>query len=251
VRIKYIVPVPLDESGLANRRAQLPAGLRSPNVDYDFVAVKNSCLNADGPYEALLMDAYVTEAGVASEEEGYDAVVMDSVSDSGLAALRSRLTIPVVGPGQVQQHVAAILGKRFSILTMWPRWKHLYEKTLSDYGTTHYCASIRSIDTRPDHANLLGGKEDVVFPKLVEQGRRAIEDDGADIILMGSTTMYQAVDHLRRALRVPVINPGPLAIKMAELFVNLGLSHSKLAYMAPEVVQDEKFHSLMAARAES
>jgi hypothetical protein len=48
-----------------------------------------------------------------------------------------------------------------------------------------------------------------------------------------------------------VINPGPLAIKLAELFVTLGLSHSKQAFMAPEIVQDEKLHSLLAAEAAS
>lgn len=247
MRIKYIVPFPFDEVGLANRAAQLPDELRTPGVEYAFVPVKNSCHNADGPYELLLLDAYICEAGLRSEEEGYDAVVMDTVSDSGLAALRSRLTIPVLGPGLVQQHVAAMLGRRFSILTMWQRWVSLYEKTMAEYGTAHYCASIRSIDTRPDQEQLLAGREEVVFSKLEEQGRLAIEQDGADVILIGSTTMHQSVDHLRKTLGVPVINPGTLTIKLAELFVQLGLSHSKRAYQSPEVIQDEKFHSLMAA----
>ncbi len=247
MRIKYIVPFPFDEVGLANRAAQLPDELRTPGVEYDFIPVKNSCHNADSAYELLLLDAYIAEAGLASEEEGYDAVIMDTVSDSGLAALRSRLTIPVLGPGLVQQHVAAMLGKRFSILTMWQRWVPLYEKTMADYGTRHFCASIRPIDVRPDQEQLLAGKEEVVFAKLEEQGRIAIEQDGADVLLIGSTTMHQSVEHLRRALGVPVISPGTLSIKLAELFVTLGLSHSKRAYMSPEVVQDEKFHSLMAA----
>ena len=248
MRIKYIVPFPFDEVGIANRAAQLPAELRTAGVDYDFVPVKNSCHNADGPYEWLILDAYIAEAGLRSEEEGYDAVVMDTVSDSGLAALRSRLTIPVLGPGQVQQHVAAILGKKFSILTMWRRWIPLYEKTMAEYGTRHYCASIRSIDVRPDQEQLLAGKEEVVFGALEEQGRKAIEEDGADVILIGSTTMHQAVEHLRATLGVPVVNPGLLAIKLAELFVQLGLSHSKVAYQPPETIQDEKFQSLAAAR---
>jgi allantoin racemase len=249
VKIKYIIPFPFDEEGIANRAAQLPAELRTPGVDYEFVTVKNSIFNADSAYELLLLDAYVAEAGVRSEDEGFDAVVMDTVSDSGLAALRSRLTIPVLGPGLVQQHVAAILGKRFSILTMWKRWVPMYEKQLAEYGTRQHCASIRSIDVRPDQEQLLAGKEEVVFGALEEQGRRAIEEDGADVILIGSTTMHQSVEHLRRTLAVPVINPGPLAIKLAELLVQLGLSHSKVAYMPPEHVQDEKLESLMAASA--
>ena len=138
-----------------------------------------------------------------------------------------------------------MLGKKFSILTMWRRWFSLYEKTMAEYGTRPYCASIRSIDVRPDQEQLLAGKEEVVFAALEEQGRLAIDEDGADVILIGSTTMHQAVEHLRRTLGVPVINPGLLAIKMAELFVQLGLSHSKVAYMSPETIQDEKLHSLM------
>jgi allantoin racemase len=245
VRIKYIIPFPFDEVGLANREAQLPAELRTPGVSYEFIPVKNSCRNADSAYELLLLDAYIAEAGVSSEAEGYDAVVMDTVSDSGLAALRSRLTIPVLGPGLVQQHVAAMLGRRFSILTMWDRWRYLYEKTMIEYGTRSYCASIRSIDVRPDQEQLLAGKEELVFDALEREGRAAIEQDGADVLLIGSTTMHQSVEHLRRTLGVPVINPGPLAIKMAELLVTLGLSHSKRGYMSPEENQDEKLHSLV------
>ncbi|HKE80271.1 MAG TPA: aspartate/glutamate racemase family protein [Solirubrobacteraceae bacterium] len=251
MRIKYIVPFPFDEVGLANRAAQLGPELRTPGVEYEFIPVKNSCYNADSAYELLILDAYIAEAGLRSEEEGYDAVVMDTVSDSGLAALRSRLTIPVLGPGQVQQHIAAILGRRFSILTMWRRWFSMYEKLMADYGTRHYCVSIRSIDVRPDQEQLLAGKEEFVFEALEREGRAAIDEDGADVILIGSTTMHQSVDHLRRTLGVPVINPGPLAIKLAELFVTLGLSHSKQAFMAPEIVQDEKLHSLLAAEAAS
>jgi len=251
MRIKYIVPFPFDEVGLANRAAQLPAELRTPGVEYAFVPVKNSCHNADSAYELLILDAYVAEAGLSSEEEGFDAVVMDTVSDSGLAALRSRLSIPVLGPGLVQQHVAAMLGKRFSILTMWDRWISMYEKTMAEYGTRSFCASIRSIDVRPDQEQLLAGKEDFVFEALERAGRAAVEEDGADVLLIGSTTMHQAVEHLRRTLDVPVINPGPLAIKMAEMFVLLGLSHSKHAHKSPEVIQDKKFHSLMAAQLSS
>lgn len=247
MRIKYIVPFPFDEVGLANREAQLPKELRTPGVEYHFVPVRNSCYNADSAYELLILDAYVAEAGLHSEEEGFDAVVMDTVSDSGLAALRSRLSIPVLGPGLVQQHIAAVLGKRFSILTMWQRWVSMYEKTMAEYGTRSFCASIRPIDVRPDQEQLLAGKEEVVFAALEREGRLAIDQDGADVILIGSTTMHQSVDHLRRTLDVPVINPGPLAIKLAEALVTLGLSHSKRAYMSPEVLQDEKFHSLLAA----
>ena len=76
----------------------------------------------DSYYEAVVFDVYVVEAGLRAQEEGYDAVIMDTVSDSGLYALGSRLDIPVLGPGLVSYAVAIMLGKRFSIITIWDRW---------------------------------------------------------------------------------------------------------------------------------
>ena len=63
MRIKYIIPFPFDEAGIANRAAQLPDELRTPGVEYAFVPVKNSCRNADSAYELLILDAYIAEAG--------------------------------------------------------------------------------------------------------------------------------------------------------------------------------------------
>jgi allantoin racemase len=195
----------------------------------------------------MLFDMYIAEAGLRAEEEGYDAVVMDTVSDSGLYALRSRLTIPVIGPGLVSYAVAIMLGKRFSIVTMWDKWRHLYEKNLDVYHLWEKCASIRAVNIPPDVETLFAGKEEEMFEKLTAEGRKAIEEDGADVILLGSTTMHQAGDYMSAHLPAPVINPGPVAIKMAETIVELGLSHSKVAFPTPPVIQDEKFFSLIGA----
>ena len=67
------------------------------------------------------------------------------------------------------------------------------------------------------------------------------------MILLGSTTMHQAAEYMARHLEAPVINPGPVAIKMAETMVQLGLAHSKVAFPSPAVIQDEKFFSLISA----
>jgi len=92
---------------------------------------------------------------------------------------------------------------------------------------------------------LLEGKEEIVFGKLEEQGLAAIEQDGADVIILGSTTMHQSHAYLSEKLPVPVINPGLVAYKICEMFLDLGITHSKRAYPTPENLQDE---NLFAAR---
>src|SRR5690606_31386427 len=162
------------------------------------------CSSDLSAYDVLLMDFSVVEAGLRAQEEGYSAVCIDTVSDSGLAALRSRLDIPVVAPGMSAFHMACMLGKKFSIITMWDEWFPLYEKTLTEYQLWPRVSSLRSIKTRPDLQELLAGKEDVVFAKLEEQARLAIEEDGADVIVLGSTTMHQSHAYLSERLPVPV-----------------------------------------------
>jgi len=233
VRIKFIIPFPFDEEGIANRAAQIPREILGPNTEVECIPVRNSATMVTDYYEAMLFDVYIAEAGLRAEEEGYDAVVMDTVSDSGLYALRSRLSIPVIGPGLVSYAVAIMLGKRFSIVTMWDKWRHLYEKNLDVYHLWEKCASIRAVNIPPDVEALFAGKEEEMFEKLTAEGRKAIDEDGAD--------------YMSAHLPAPVINPGPVAIKMAETIVELGLSHSKVAFPTPPVNQDEKFFSLIGA----
>ena len=59
--------------------------------------------------------------------------------------------------------------------------------------------------------------------------------------------MHQAGDYMSAHLPCPVINPGPVGIKIAETLVQLGLKHSKVAFPDPPLIQDEKFFSLIGA----
>ena len=245
MKIKYIVPYPFGPEGVQLRAAQIPPQLHRSDVSFDFVPVRNSCRLVDSYYEAAILEAYVIEAGLLAEEEGYDAVVMDSVADPGLDALRSRLSIPVIGPGEVAFHLARILGRRFSILTMWKAWNFNYTKVLRNSGLGDALASVRSVDIHPDVEHLFGDRHDEVVMRLTEEAMKAIEDDGADVIVLGSTTMHQAAAYLTEHLPCPVINPGPTAVAIAQAVVDLGLRHSKLAWPSPGTIQDEKFFSLI------
>ena len=250
MRIKYIIPFPFDEEGIAARAAQIPSDLLGEDVIVDCVPVRNSCLLLDSYYESIIFDAYIAEAGLEAEAEGYDAVVMDTVSDSGLQVLRSRLSIPVVGPGQVAFHLAGILGQRFSVVTMWDTWGFFYRKLFKEYGLTENVASVRAVNIPPDVEALFAGKEEEMFEKLTAEARKAIDEDGAGVILLGSTTMHQAGDYMAASLPAPVINPGPVAIKMTEAIVQLGLSHSKVDFASPSTIIDDRFFSLAGAGAE-
>ena len=238
-RIKMIVPVPVPTAALASFAAQIAPALIRPEIRIDFVGTRAGANLLDSAYEASLADAFVLDVGARAEAEGYDAVCINSMSDSGLAALRSRLTIPVVGPGRSSFHLAADLGRRFSVITMWPRWRWIYEKLATETGLGGRLASIRDIGTRPDTEALLAGKEEVVFSALESACRAAIDQDGADVLILGSTTMHQSHSWLAARLEIPILNPGLIAFKQCEMLIDLGLTHSKTAYPPPENTKDD------------
>ncbi len=242
-RVKIIVPIPMDEDSVANRSKQLPDEIIAPGYAAEFVSVKAGAAFGDSYHDALLMDFSVMEAGLEAQREGYAAVCIDTVSDSALYPLRSRLDIPVFGPGGLGYYAACMLGQKFSIISMWDKWYHFYKKNLNEYKLWDRLASMRNIDTRPDLKELLAGKEEVIFKKLEQESLRAIEEDGADVIVLGSTTMHQSHAYLAERLPVPVINPGLVMYKFCEAMLAMNLSHSKRAFPQPEAPNDALFHS--------
>ena len=237
-KVLVLVPFPLNAENLAKREAQQEAVTLGPDIEFHYRPVKAAPSNYVSHHDYVLADVGMLEAGLSAEADGYDAVCIDTMSDSGVNALRSVLDIPVIGPGRVSMLTALMLGNTFSILAMWDGWRGLYKKTLAELGLAKKCVSVRTIGVTPDSRSLLAGKEEDVFPRLLDAAMAAVEEDGADVICLGSTTMHESHAYLRERLPVPIINPGPLSYKMAEAVLGLGLSHSRASYPKPIVAKD-------------
>ncbi|RZJ02167.1 MAG: hydrogenase expression protein HupH [Rubrivivax sp.] len=249
-RVLVIVPFAMSQDNLLLRQQQLSGLQFGEGIVFEYRAVKAGPVNYSSHHDFVLADVANFEAGCRAQQEGYDAVCIDTMSDSGVAALRSVLDIPVFGPGKVSMLTALMLGDRFSILTMASRWKPLYKKALDELGLHHKCASVRAIEVTPDNQNLLSGKEEDVFPLLEAAARRAIEEDGAEVLILGSTTMHQSHAYLQQRLPVPVINPGPLSYKIAESALALGHTHSRVGYARPMHERLDMLQAMVAAGAQ-
>ncbi|HQX61284.1 MAG TPA: aspartate/glutamate racemase family protein [Burkholderiaceae bacterium] len=246
-KVLVIVPFAMSADNLLLREQQLQGLQFGPDIEFEYRPVTAGPVNYSSHHDFVLADVANFEAGCRAQAEGYAAVCIDTMSDSGVAALRSVLDIPVFGPGKVSMLTALMLGERFSILTMASRWKPLYKKALDELGLHHKCASVRAIEVPPDNQALLAGKEELVFPLLERAARKAIDEDGADVLILGSTTMHQAHAWLAERLPVPVINPGPLSYKMAEAALALGLRQSRAAYPAPMHPRLDMLQAMLSA----
>lgn len=248
-KILVIVPFALDAEGLQRRRQQLAAVKLDPESEFHYRAVKAGPTSFMSPHDWALMDLAIFEAGCGAQEEGYDAVCIDTMSDSGMAALRSVLDIPVVSPGRASMLFALTLGSRFSVLAQWKPSIVRYRKAIPEWGLTPHCASVRSFDIEPSFDTLMDGKEEEVFPLMLQTCMRCVEEDGADVVILGSTTMHQAAQWLQSRLPVPLVNPGPLTYKLAETMLALRLTHSRACYPKPLVPKLPMVRAMLEAAA--
>jgi allantoin racemase len=250
IRLLYIVPVPVSDEELSLRRQQLPPGLLHPSTEVVFEQVRFSGTGAYSFYDDLFVDLGVVDAGAAAEDRGFDAVCIDTVSDAGVTPLRSRLTIPVIGPGEAAAHVCSILGGRLGIVATTGRWSHFYEKNFTLYGLRHKLGAVEAAGLTPAWDLYVGPQRETAIAAVVAAAERLVADRGCDVVMIGSTTMSPTVPALSEALDVPVVSPAPWACRLAETCVLLGVSHSKKTYESPAQPLDHLLSRLAPGDAE-
>jgi len=69
---------------------------------------------------------------------------------------------------------------------------------------------------------------------------RMVEEDGAEIIIMGCAAMAGYSDELEHELRFPVLDPLKVTLKVTEALVDLGLTHSRIGLYASPTPREFK-----------
>jgi allantoin racemase len=192
------------------------------------------------PYVEASLDLYMTEVAVARTvvevaARGYHAVVGTAFLDNGLDAARELVDIPVVGPAKTTLYMAATLANRFGVITAAGDLpKHIWA-----------CAKVLGVADRLVAVSALActvadflHDEESAVALSVSMGKRLVEDRGAEAIVLGCGATTGLAARMARELGVPVLDPGLIAAKYAEMLVALGLSQSKRAYpFNPRVMQ--------------
>ena len=115
-RAAVIVPFPFDEEGLDYRRAEMEQVELSGQVTFDYKPLKAGPKHFIGRHDEMLVEFAIFEAGIALADEGYDAITVNTLSDSGVPELRAVLDIPVVSNGKSSLLYALTLGTRFCVI---------------------------------------------------------------------------------------------------------------------------------------
>jgi allantoin racemase len=221
----------LDSEALRRREVGLKS-CASEGIDVRLVTTRNAPPSVESFAEMELAAPGILERVVESEKEGTDAVVIWGGHDPSLTAARELVDIPVLGPGMASMYIASALAERFALLVQLSQDKEIAKRQVRDLRLEARCTGIYPVSLP---VLQLGRPES--FEKVLETAFIAVED-GADALCFGCMALNDHADRLSEALYrthpgVLVIHPGKAAIRLAELLVEMGLTHSKRSYTAP------------------
>ena len=236
VKVLYILPGSLSRTELGtrevDRRQAILQRLAAPGTEVDIVDVPEGPSSIESAYEEYLSIpgtlVHVQEAARA----GYAGAIIGCFGDPGLDAARELVEMPVVGPAEASMLMACTLGHRFSVISVLesvvPSLRHLAHRV----GVSEKLASVRAVDIPVLE---LAKNRERSISRMIDLGRRAVAEDGADTLALGCMSMgfLEAQQTIAAEVGVPVVNPVYAALKMLEALVGAGLAHSKRAYPVP------------------
>jgi allantoin racemase len=206
-----------------------------PDTEVDVFTAPSGVPYVESSFELYMTEVAVARTVVEVAARGYHAVVGTAFLDNGLDAARELVDIPVVGPAKTTLYMAATLANRFAVITAagdLPKHIRACAKVL---GVADRLTAVAALTcTVADFLH----DEDRAVALTISTGKRLVEDQGAEAIVLGCGATTGLAVRMARELGVPVLDPGLIAAKYAEMLVALGLSHSKRAYPDnPRVLQ--------------
>jgi allantoin racemase len=170
-----------------------------------------------------------------AEADGCGAAIIGCFYDGGLREAREALRLPVVGMAEASMLLATTLAHRFSIVVGRRKWIPKMTDNLVLTGLERRLASFRSVEMGiPD----VQADPERFLDRVIEEGRRAVDEDGAEAVVLSEITSPEFLARASAELPVPFVDPGVACWKWAEmaadLYERIGLSHSKaFGYEAP------------------
>lgn len=164
-------------------------------------------------YEAMVTRGIIRAARKAAKE-GFDALAIGCFYDTALHDAREISgDMIVTAPCQSSCEIASTISNRFGVIVGRRKWVHQMQSTVHDLGHAHrlsgfYHVELGVTEFQADHAET--GR------RLIEAGRKAVEEDFAEALILGCTMEVGFYREVERRLGVPVIDPSIAALKRAE-----------------------------------
>jgi len=144
---------------------------------------------------------------------GADAAVLAISLDSGLAAARGLLPIPVVGMTEAALFTACMLGDRFGMIVLGRDSPPLYGELLERYGVESRLAECRSIERS------LLGQDDALAERIAQEARTLAANCDIGAVVVCGVVFTGMASRVQAQVPVPLLDGIACGVRQAESLV--------------------------------
>lgn len=159
-------------------------------------------------------------------EDTFDAFIVACHCDPNLDVMKEITKKPVVGIGEASMKMASMLGHRFSVVST---AKHSIPNKEALVRKYHLQDMLASVKAPPDDMTACGDEE-----KTLQAAQAAVEEDMAEVIVLGCAGMAGLDKRIQEKLGIPVLDGVVCALIIAPGLVRYGVSTSKIRRYNPE-----------------
>ncbi|WP_026614921.1 aspartate/glutamate racemase family protein [Ensifer aridi] len=228
--MRILIVNPNTTVSMTEKAAAAARGVAAHGTEIISATSKSGPASIEGHYDGAIAVPGLLMEIRDGQAAGADAAIIACFDDTGLDAARTLADIPVLGLCESAVMTAALLAERFTVVTTLERSRVLIENLVRRYGAGER-AKVRAADVPVLE---LEDKASAALPKLKRQIELALDQDGAEAIVLGCAGMADLAQSLQREYGVPVIDGVSAAVKQAEALVAQGLKTSKRgSYASP------------------
>ncbi len=179
-----------------------------------------------------------------AEQHGYDAAVIGCFYDPFLRAAREVSgSMAVTAPAEAFLHIASTLGERASILVGRSKWIPEMHENVVKYGFEDRHTGFRVLRMT---VNEFQADPACTEDRILTEARKAVEEDGADVIVLGCTIEFGFYKTVQKEIGVPVIDAIVAPLRYAEFLADINSRHGwgtsrALGYERPDEAELNAF----------
>ncbi|MBO3083173.1 aspartate/glutamate racemase family protein [Cellulomonas fengjieae] len=200
---------------LIGRSARVVA---APGTVVDAVQPTMGPASIESHYEEALAVPGLLEQVALGESEGVDGYVVACFGDPGVDAARELARGPVIGIAEAAMHAAALVGRRFTVVTTLGRTTARARELADRYGFRESCVAVRACEI-----SVLGLEQPGARERLTAECRRAVQQDGADAVVLGCAGMAELCAAIADDIGVPVVDGVAAGTVLVQSLLALGL----------------------------
>jgi allantoin racemase len=205
------------------------------STDVKHVQIKEGPVTIECEYdEAFSAPQVVSLAMKECEADEIDGVFANCFGDPGVRAAREKIKAPVFGGFEPAIYLALGLGDTVGIVTVLKNVVPMIKGAIVRAGLERRVNSVRTLDM----SVLELTDREKLMSSLYIECKKAIEEDGVSVLVMGCTGIVGITDEMRSRLLadgydVPVLEAAQCAMTLLELYARMGIYQSRVTYMEP------------------